>query len=51
MTGCNLTYVPCNDEVGCYSIEHLCDGIKQCIDGTDEVREKTGEKKVGEGKI
>eukprot|EP00116_Pleurobrachia_bachei_P012231 sb/3472493/ len=36
MTGCNLTYVPCNDGVGCYSIEHLCDGIKQCIDGTDE---------------
>ena len=36
--GCKLYSVPCDDNDGCYSISDVCDGVKRCTDGTDEVQ-------------
>lgn len=33
---CVLNSVPCNDNVGCYSLYDICNGQKECLDGTDE---------------
>ena len=33
---CPLLSIPCDDNVGCYGIDDLCDGEFKCQDGTDE---------------
>jgi len=34
---CPLGTIPCNNNVGCYSWEDLCNGDYKCQDGTDEI--------------
>ncbi|NXL72262.1 LRP2 protein, partial [Leptocoma aspasia] len=33
---CSRTHVPCRDGTGCVAQEYLCDGEKDCADGSDE---------------
>lgn len=33
---CSRTHVPCHDGTGCVAQEYLCDGEKDCADGSDE---------------
>ncbi|XP_032916716.1 low-density lipoprotein receptor-related protein 2-like isoform X3 [Catharus ustulatus] len=33
---CSRTHVPCRDGTGCVAQEYLCDGEKDCVDGSDE---------------
>lgn len=35
---CSLYSVPCDDNLGCYTANDICDGIRACADGTDEKR-------------
>jgi len=48
---CDDGYVPCDSMDMCTKIEELCDGEKQCIDGSDEFPQYCPEKRAGEAAV